>query len=561
MRYFRSLIAMCVAVANAAISAPVESALAPELLSISIDKITETQANFVFEVSSVTPYHFFTMERPARAVIDFAQVKPYQTLLNLPLEETPVAAVRTGFQADGTTRYVFDLKSASAASVQALQPHSEQNYRIIVTIERPDQLASNTDNHVSRSVIEGSTSPQHERPAPPADTQGTDTDTLTPSSTDSPAGEWSGYASLDARLFPDSPAYSGQRDQNASVALRPEYYREWDNGGQQFSFIPFGRLDSSDSKRTHADIRELYWRMQQSNWAIKAGIDVVFWGVAESQHLVDIINQTDLVENIDGEDKLGQPMLNLDYLTSWGTWQAYLMPYFRERTYAGKHGRLRTDPPVDVNNPIYDSNDEEYHLDFALRWTQYIGDFDIGLGYFSGTIRNPLLIPSDAGGKPTLTPYYVQIDQTSLDMQATVGAWLWKLEAIYNQNKVDDYYAYVGGFEYTQFGIAGTAMDLGWLLEYNHDQRGKRSLTVLQDDIYFGMRLAGNDIASSSLLAGLMVDTDNRSTFINVEASRRISEQWTLALETRFFVNIDRNDAFYYLKSDDYVGIELSRFF
>jgi hypothetical protein len=51
---------------------------------------------------------------------------------------------------------------------------------------------------------------------------------------------------------------------------------------------------------------------------------------------VDIINQTDLVENIDGEDKLGQPMVHFSYFGDWGVVDFFLLPYLRERTYPGK---------------------------------------------------------------------------------------------------------------------------------------------------------------------------------------------------------------------------------
>ena len=120
-----------------------------------------------------------------------------------------------------------------------------------------------------------------------------------------------------------------------------------------------------------------------------------------------------------------------------------------------------------------------------------------------------MLLPGGSAQRPRLYPKYLQIDQTSLDVQATKGAWLWKLEAIYNQNDVNNYYAYVGGFEYTQFGVAGSSTDLGLLMEYNHDQRDgdsllalENDLSVLQNDVFAGFRLTGNDIASSRLLAG-----------------------------------------------------------
>ena len=51
---------------------------------------------------------------------------------------------------------------------------------------------------------------------------------------------------------------------------------------------------------------------------LRAGIGRVFWGVTESYHLVDVINQTDLVENVDRKDKLGQPLVNFTLVRDWG---------------------------------------------------------------------------------------------------------------------------------------------------------------------------------------------------------------------------------------------------
>ena len=87
-------------------------------------------------------------------------------------------------------------------------------------------------------------------------------------------------------------------------------------------------------------LREAYWAYE--DWSYKGteiellvGINKVFWGVTESVHLVDIVNQTDLVEDLDQEDKLGQPMVNLALQHDWGLLNIYLLPYFRERTFPG----------------------------------------------------------------------------------------------------------------------------------------------------------------------------------------------------------------------------------
>ncbi len=76
--------------------------------------------------------------------------------------------------------------------------------------------------------------------------------------------------------------------------------------------------------------------------AQQVGLSKVFWGAAEFVHLADIINQTDGVEGFDGEEKLGQPMLRLSLFLDRGTVNAFILPWFRERTFPGKKDRLRT---------------------------------------------------------------------------------------------------------------------------------------------------------------------------------------------------------------------------
>ena len=108
---------------------------------------------------------------------------------------------------------------------------------------------------------------------------------------------------------------------------------------------PFFRYDNADSRRTHADLREAYFllfgEIGNGEWELRVGIDQVFWGVTESQHLVDIVNQIDLVEHPNGETKLGQPMVNITYSSDWGIVEFFVLPYHRARTFPGSSGRLR----------------------------------------------------------------------------------------------------------------------------------------------------------------------------------------------------------------------------
>ena len=375
------------------------------------------------------------------------------------------------------------------------------------------------------------------------------------------AGEWSGNISVETRLFPEETLHQGQGQQNFSLAVSPEYYLDWNNEAQRLVFHPFFRYDANDDERTHAEMMELYWRGSYGDFEITAGVAKVFWGVAESRHLVDIINQTDFVENIDEEDKLGQPMVNLRFIKDWGTLDFFALPYFRERTFPGKEGRLRSALVVDTDNPAFESGVEERHVDWAVRWSHYIGDWDIGIAHFSGTSREPVFIPVMTGDGLMLTPYYQQIDQTSLDLQATKGDWLWKLEAISNRNGIEDYFAAVGGFEYTITGVFNTVTDLGLLLEYHYDDRDDNATTGLEDDLFLAGRWVFNDVASTEILAGIIVDQENSTIFGNIEASRRVAERWKIVIEARIFSNIDSSEGLFDLRDDDYMELQAIRYF
>lgn len=376
----------------------------------------------------------------------------------------------------------------------------------------------------------------------------------------SQADEWSGYVAGEYRYFSEEALSAQQHDSYLSVSALPEWFHKWDSGKQSFTFVPFIREDQYDKKRSHADIRELTWLRAAEDWELRVGIRKVFWGVTESQHLVDIINQTDLVENIDGEDKLGQPMVNLALIRDWGTLDLFVLPYFRERTFPGIEGRLRTIPVVDTDNALYESAKEEKHVDYALRWKHYIGDWDIGLSHFYGTSRDPRFVLSLVPG-PALLPYYELIHQTGLDLQATLGAWLWKLETIRRSSELETYTAATGGFEYTFYGVMESATDIGLVMEYLYDERDKQATTPFQDDLMLGVRFTLNDEASTEALVGIIDDRESDTRMISVEASRRFGNHWKLSLEGRWFTSNLVTDPLYSFRNDDVIQLEMAYYF
>ncbi|WP_430462796.1 hypothetical protein ACQUQU_08405 [Thalassolituus sp. LLYu03] len=391
---------------------------------------------------------------------------------------------------------------------------------------------------------------------------------------------------LEHREFLQQAQRDEQSDRSSSVWLEPELV--WDVAdNQRLTFKPFYRYDSVDDERTHGDVRELLWQGWGSSWEVRAGIGKVFWGVTESLHLVDVINQTDQVEAPDGEDKLGQPMLHGIWLHPLGTLEAFVLPGFRERTFAGPEGRLST-PLTVLDDALYESSDDDQHIDYALRWSRSFEvsewPLDVSAAWFSGTDRDPVLLPT-AGlvdglpGIVGLSAFYPQVDQLGITLQSTVDSWLWKLETLHRdysakaaltaQNAgvttLDDYWAAVGGFEYTLTGpfaeCCDSALDVGLLLEYQYDERGKGA-AFAQNDVFAGTRLAFNDMDSSEILAGVVQDLDfSNSRSVKVEASTRLTEQSTLNLNLWWFMADDQADPAYALRADDYAELSWNWFF
>ena len=152
----------------------------------------------------------------------------------------------------------------------------------------------------------------------------------------------SGFIGVDTRFFTQNSQFPGQKGNfEISLIINPEFRVESKNGNHKFSFIPFARIDSRDGARSHFDIREAYWLVSVGDFEILTGFNRVFWGVAESRHLVNIINQSDGVEDLDQEDYLGQPMINITTFQDFGTIDLFILPGFRERTFPGSEGRFR----------------------------------------------------------------------------------------------------------------------------------------------------------------------------------------------------------------------------
>ena len=360
------------------------------------------------------------------------------------------------------------------------------------------------------------------------------------------------------RYFFNDGLYFGQERNYLSLAAKPEYEISWKEGDHTLKVALFGRYDQYDDNRTHADIRELYYQRVNGSWELSLGWKKVFWGVTESAHLVDIINQTDQVESFDGEQKLGQPMAHFSYLSSFGTLDFFYLPYARKRQFSAEGGRLRFPTVIEREDFFIDHDMEEWYPSGAFRWSNYFGVFDTGVSYFHGVGREPLFLNID-----TTDPqfFYPIINQVGIDIQATVGPLLIKVESIHRQAEQQDFESFVGGFEYTFGNIRSSGIDLGLIAEYLYDSRDELAISNLANDLFTGFRLAFNDTQSTEILAGGIFDLEKSTKLYSVEASRRVGSSWKVELEARIFNDVSEEEFLYFFREDSFGKFALYRYF
>ncbi len=360
-------------------------------------------------------------------------------------------------------------------------------------------------------------------------------------------------------VFPHTAIHEANQSSNYSLSAEAEFYSNLGDNGS-ITITPFLRVDRNDSERTHVDFREFIYTHVGDTWEARAGLGKVFFGVAESENLVDVINQTDAVESFTTDQKLGQPMINLTLIKDWGNIDLFVLPGFRTRTFAGANGRPRLPFVVNTDAAEFEASNGNDQIDFAARVSGVIGDWDLGAQVFHGTAREPLIQFNPSVN--ALTPLYIQNTEIGFDAQATLESWLLKAEIVHRAGKLlDDHIALVAGFEYSFFDIKSSGADLGIVAEYLYDERGDGSPSLLQNDALIAFRLALNNAASTEALAGVITDLDGAGNLLSLEASRRFGDSFKASISyTGFSVN-DSESPLINLDREDNTRIELGYFF
>lgn len=364
--------------------------------------------------------------------------------------------------------------------------------------------------------------------------------------------EHSGRVAIESRWFPEEGLLRTQRELYPGLVGEVRSRGELRGGRHRWVASLFARAEAGNDDRTHLELREAAWTYDALGWRLQGGVLQRTWGVVESNPLVDIVNQRDLLETPDLHAKLGQPGLAWAAGSGGAAFEVLALPFHRARRSGSSTGRFHA--PGISGAPSYEGSGGPRRIDLAGRGSLRAGGLDLGATAFRGTSREPVFL-NDGGARP----YYRLRTQVGLDGQFVLGSWSFKTEAVHRTEADTATSAVVVGVERTIGDIAHTGGDLSLIVEASWDERGRWTPTGLDRDLFLAARWSLNDAAGTDLMAAALVDQEAGHQITRIEARRRWREDWTIQTELYLIARQRPTDAGYPVRRDSYLRVSAAR--
>ena len=316
----------------------------------------------------------------------------------------------------------------------------------------------------------------------------------------------------------------------------------------------FGRFDALDQGRAVLVIEEAWAEYKKGPVRIRAGLDILNWTATEAFHPADIINSRNLDSDVENFEKLGEPMLALQWRFGSGAINAYYMPAYPSPIFPSRASRLGFGPPgLELGDAVRLGPDGEKlsgaALQGALRYTQTIGHVDLGLHVVHHLDRSQPSIVFDPEAL-TLAPLYRTVTQIGGTYQHVIEGLILKVEAGYRIFSATgiatpygmlpdlDHAQLAVGFEYGllhESGVESTFILEGQAL-VGLDEAERLSASIFQRDVLFGYRISLNDTAGTTLLLSAIADLERAGeVLVSFSYACRLSDTFTLKAAARVY--------------------------
>ena len=361
--------------------------------------------------------------------------------------------------------------------------------------------------------------------------------------------EISGSLTTSYYRFPNSLATSF--DDNLSLEVKALGYTNVSDWDIDYELV--FRKNLYDVGKDIIEPRELFVKRSFGDFDIFVGNRQFFWGVTESKNVVDFVNQLDAAAGNSTEDKLGATSISTEFYLQDAEIQYVFMPYFRERTFNAQDAHPGLGIPL--NRALFSADKGLMGGDHAFRYSNTLGEFDVGFSGFYGTAREPILRFNDDN---TVTPYYPEYQALGLDVQFTGESTLFKGELVKGYQDEIDISAYVIGLESTIYSVASSSWDIGLIGELQFDNRVQAAADRFNIG---GLRFTANNASDSNLLLLYAEDQAGEQLTFTAKFSHRLNNGLKLETEYTEFYSSLNGLPFRNLIDDSYIKLSVGYFF
>jgi len=361
--------------------------------------------------------------------------------------------------------------------------------------------------------------------------------------------EVSGHLDLDSQIYLSVPKSKHNNSFTLKQTLELNYTKD--------DLTVFSKLYAQEdyydtlsqeehNERTFIRADELYLKYDFADDSIKLGKSVEFWGALEFRNIVNAFNPEDFRVDMFNTSKLGVWNLAYSYFTQSGELSLIVklnepdqkMPtspyvyYFLpegiayEESLESSQGTQRPSIYLKYSG----TTESEYPLDYAFI---YENGYD-SQRYFT-TNATAISAPTEFRQKAYLVNKFMTYNTLVVD------ATLIKLEAMYvkvdGQEKVGDYSHIAFGLEHTLENFDNGAA-LGLIAEYyRYDTYEDDKYTdlelfeTMQNDIFIGARYTFNNSEDSSVVGGVVADTEYGEQTYYLQYESRFMEAFKVAFD------------------------------
>ncbi len=390
---------------------------------------------------------------------------------------------------------------------------------------------------------------------------------------------YKGEIIFESRVF-TSDHNNSTKDQGLAMSPHFEFYHENDKLSSKLAF--FARHDFLDEQRKIFIPEDIYGSYQIKNWKIFAGLKILNWSATEAFHPADVINSRNFDSNLENAEKIGEPMLQITYLTENGSYNLYFLPYITKPNLAQSQNRLSfATAPIHIEDPVNIDKDgktlsDSWTPQWAFRWEKSFNNTDIAIYALEQQNKyQPIYVINNN----KLTPYTLPSSQYGIILQHVIDSAVLKLETatihFKDENsfigpvplKQEDHSLVAFGFDYTINHLNSSESTL--ILEgqtITDTGKVKRStLNVFQKDLLFGYRFSFNDILNKQIFVSLISDLERgREHLVTLSYSQRLNDKWNIKSFLRYIDAPQKSfvpSGLEFLDKDNQVGLNLIRYF